>query len=54
VLKAIAREKELKGWRRSKKIALIESGNSAWVDLSRDWYEYEPADYSRALDRMDN
>jgi putative endonuclease len=50
---AIAREKELKGWRRSKKIALIESANAAWVDLSRDWYDYEPADYRRALDRMD-
>jgi len=43
----------LKGWRRSKKIALIESMNAAWTDLSRDWYEYEPADYKRALDRME-
>ena len=53
VHQAIAREKELKGWRRSKKIALIKSGNPAWIDLSRDWYEYEPADYRRALDRME-
>ena len=53
VAQAIAREKELKGWRRSKKIALIESVNPVWADLSRDWYEYEPADYGRALDRMD-
>lgn len=52
VQKAIAREKELKGWRRTKKIALIESINPAWMDLSRDWYEFEPADYRRALDRM--
>ena len=51
---AIRREKELKGWRRSKKIALIEAMNPVWVDLSRDWYEYEPADYRRALDRMDS
>jgi putative endonuclease len=51
---AIAREKELKGWRRSKKIALIESSNPGWIDLSRDWYEYEPADYRRALDRMES
>jgi predicted GIY-YIG superfamily endonuclease len=29
VQRAIAREKELKGWRRSKKIALIESGQVA-------------------------
>ena len=54
VHKAIAREKELKGWRRSKKVALIESANPAWIDLSRDWYEYEPADYRRALDRMES
>jgi putative endonuclease len=53
VHKAIAREKELKGWRRSKKIALIESTNAIWADLSRDWYEYEPADYRRALDRVE-
>jgi putative endonuclease len=50
---AIAREKELKGWRRSKKIALIESMNPTWTDLSRNWYDCEPADYRRALDRMD-
>jgi putative endonuclease len=53
VIKAISREKELKGWRRSKKIALIESMNPAWTDLSRDWYECEPADYRRALDRTE-
>ena len=33
---AIAREKEIKGWRRSKKIALIESENPEWRDLSAD------------------
>jgi putative endonuclease len=31
---AIAREKEIKKWRRSKKIALIESLNPGWNDLS--------------------
>ncbi len=51
---AIAREKQLKGWSRSKKIALIESTNAAWIDLSREWYDYEPADYLRALDRMNS
>ena len=35
---AIDREKQLKGWRRSKKIALIESLNPLWLDLSRGWY----------------
>jgi putative endonuclease len=34
---AIAREKELKGWLRAKKIALIESQNPEWRDLSKDW-----------------
>jgi|SRR5712691_4629996 len=31
---AISREKEIKGWRRSKKIALIESMNPRWDDLA--------------------
>ena len=31
---AITREKQLKGWRREKKIALIKSMNPAWKDLS--------------------
>src|SRR5690349_1737285 len=31
---AIAREKELKGWRRSRKIELIERQNLAWQDLA--------------------
>ena len=35
---AIAREKQLKGWIRAKKIALIEKSNSTWEDLSEDWY----------------
>jgi len=33
---AIAREKQLKTWRRDKKIALIESANPQWKDLSLD------------------
>jgi len=36
---AVAREKELKGWRRSKKIALIQTVNPQWSDLSRDLIE---------------
>ncbi len=51
---AIAREKELKGWLRSKKTALIASVNPAWIDLSREWYDCEPADYRGALDRMES
>ena len=34
---AIGREKELKGWSRAKKIALIESTNPRWEDLSEPW-----------------
>ncbi len=31
---AIAREKQIKSWRRSKKVALIRSMNTRWHDLS--------------------
>jgi putative endonuclease len=31
---AIAREKQLKKWRRAWKIELIEEGNPAWIDLA--------------------
>ena len=34
---AIAREKQIKDWRRTKKIALIEETNPTWQDLSEDW-----------------
>jgi putative endonuclease len=34
VREAIAREKEIKGWRRAKKIALLETLNPEWRDLS--------------------
>lgn len=37
VLSAIAREKELKGWLRQRKIALIVAANPTWRDLSLDW-----------------
>ena len=33
ILNAIAREKQLKGWRRERKIALIESINPGWKEL---------------------
>ena len=36
VLAAIAREKQIKGWVRAKKIALIESINPGWQDLGKD------------------
>jgi putative endonuclease len=37
ILAAIAREKQIKGWNRAKKIELIESTNPQWRDLSEDW-----------------
>ncbi|MGB8065634.1 MAG: GIY-YIG nuclease family protein [Candidatus Sulfotelmatobacter sp.] len=37
VHKAIGREKQLKGWLRSRKIALIESKNPRWDDLAEKW-----------------
>ena len=41
---AIDREKEIKGWRRGKKIALIQSLNPRWDDLAKDWQNmYKPA-----------
>jgi putative endonuclease len=33
---AIAREKQIKGWLRAKKMALIESMNPDWRDLSEE------------------
>lgn len=38
VVSAIAREKQIKGWIRKKKISLIESENPNWEDLSEDWF----------------
>lgn len=35
---AIAREKEIKGWRRKKKDRLVETKNPEWKDLAADWF----------------
>jgi predicted GIY-YIG superfamily endonuclease len=51
---AINREKEIKGWRRSKKIRLIESMNPHWYDLAEHWGDvYKPrlAEDSREIPR---
>ena len=37
VRSAIAREKQLKGWRREKNNALVSKANPTWRDLSGDW-----------------
>jgi len=34
---AIKREKQIKGWLRKKKIALIEPANPFWKDLAEGW-----------------
>jgi putative endonuclease len=47
VIKAINREKQLKGLLRIKKIQLIVSTNPTWRDLSAEWYErhaYQPSE----------
>ena len=41
VAAAIAREKQVKGWLRKKKVALIEADNPAWDDLAIDWFDAE-------------
>jgi putative endonuclease len=42
VNQAITREKQLKGWRREKKLALIEKLNPSWIDLSERWWRPVP------------
>jgi putative endonuclease len=37
VVAAIAREKEIKGWRREKKLALIAESNPERLDLAAEW-----------------
>lgn len=36
---ALSREKQIKGWRREKKIKLIEEMNPRWNDLSERWFD---------------
>jgi putative endonuclease len=45
---AISREKQIKHWRREKKIKLIEQTNPTWCDLSEQWLK-QTADLSTAL-----
>jgi putative endonuclease len=39
VYEGIAREKQIKRWRRKKKEALIKTTNPSWDDLSKDWFD---------------
>jgi putative endonuclease len=36
---AVAREREIKGWTREKKLRLIETMNAGWLDLAAGWFE---------------
>ena|SRR5438105_15960366 len=44
---AIEAEKRIEGWLRSKKVALIESVNPTWRDLSDRWYREQSAVVAR-------
>ena len=49
VRKAIDREKQIKGWLRIRKIALIVGKNPTWSDLSAEWFmrhRYQPDEKS--------
>jgi len=47
---AIAREKQVKGWLRAKKNALVETNNPKWIDLSPQLFD--PSERSFASLRM--
>ena len=52
IVEAIAREKELKKYRRSWKLDLIEAFNPQWLDLYESCYERDnPSDAIRARER---
>ena len=38
---AIAREKQIKSWRRKWKVDLVKANNKGWTDLAAGWYEHE-------------
>jgi putative endonuclease len=48
VLTAIERGKQIKGWLRKKKVALIESNNATWEDLSEAWYKANSTSNAKA------
>jgi putative endonuclease len=52
VLAAIAREKQIKSWRRSKKVVLIESMNRDWKDLSATWFGAQAAFVDRSRSQI--
>jgi putative endonuclease len=51
IREAIRREKQIKGWTRAKKLALIKPMNPGWCDLSEDWFGKTNADPSSRKNR---
>jgi putative endonuclease len=45
---AIAREKQIKGWRREKKLNLIRANNPTLEDLAADWFPQDGIDRMKA------
>lgn len=43
VRSAMTRERQVKKWRRSKRVALIRGMNPGWRDLSRGWFAAPPS-----------
>jgi len=54
VREAISRKKEIKGWLRKKKKALIEQENPHWEDLSATWYDEDIADNGLVHEERDS
>ena len=44
---AIAREKQIKGWLRKRKLELIQEENPSWEDLAKDWFDAEDVQRAR-------
>ena len=51
IREAIRREKQIKGWTRAKKLALIKPMNPGWCDLSEGWFGKTNADPSSRKNR---
>ena len=52
IYSAISREKEIKGWKRAKKITLIQSMNPKWLDLAENWFSREDFECHPDAERM--
>ena len=46
---ALAREKEIKAWRREKKVRLIEKSNPTWRDLAEEWFGTNSKQHAKAV-----